>query len=146
MDFIGKKIRDALDACNMSSSALGKQIGLTKGTIENVIFGRSRKATHLIQIEKALQIELTESLGLTQGNLKAAEEIDVDMLLFSFSLVSRMLKDNNVYVAKNTVSTLSNLLYDFYISSNTHTETTLEAYTKGMVDLGIQSHILTKKK
>lgn len=146
MDFIGKKIRDALDACNMSSSELGKQIGLTKSTIENVIFGRSRKATHLIQIEKALQIELTASLGLAPNTLKPTPEVDVDKLVFSFSLVSRILKDNNVYVAKSTVNTLANLLYDFYISSNTITESTLEAYTKGMVDLGIQTHMLTKKK
>jgi transcriptional regulator with XRE-family HTH domain len=144
IDLIGKKIRDALEANEMSSTDLAKRIGLTRNTVDNIIFGRSRKPVYLTKITKILNIEL-EGHPLSDI-LKASQEVDIEKLTCSFSIVTKALKEKKVYVSKNVVNALSNLLYDFYVSHASPSQEMLEIYTMGMIDFGIQSHALSQKK
>jgi len=51
---IGARIRERLDAFDMSQSELARRVGLTQGTIAALLSGRSRSSAHLHKIAKAL--------------------------------------------------------------------------------------------
>lgn len=62
---IGDRIKLRLEALGMSQSALARAIGVTQGTINSLVSGRSRSSSHLHVIARELQTTIAYLTGET---------------------------------------------------------------------------------
>lgn len=146
MDEIGQIIRNMLNAKKMTSAALGKLIGLNAQTIDNVIYGRSRKKSLLQKISSGLEVDLLYYTESKKSELENSyTELDLQLYNSATNVVIACVKNCNIYCTKAQLDLLIITLYEFLLLNKIDCEKTSIAFCKGMLEYAIKNHLLSYK-
>lgn len=151
MDTIGQKIRETLKSRHMKSRDLAQMTGLKAGTIDNIIYGRSRRYNWLQIISEKLNIELVPlEGGAANTNYYPSiyhnrpESLDLDLYSSALQMLAASLKQQNVTAAKDMIDLLSSLTYDFLQQGLNRQEVT--NYIIGMIHLAKAKRMVHEQK
>lgn len=151
MDIIGQKIRETLKSRHMKSRDLAEMIGLNPGTVDNIIYGRSRKYTWLKLISNALNIELVTMDDAANSNYLAGMYmgkpaiLDLDLYSSALQMLTSYLKQNAISASKDIVDLLSTITYEFMTKG--YTSYDIQNCIHGMVALArIKGMVMEAKK
>jgi transcriptional regulator with XRE-family HTH domain len=150
MDAIGQKIRDTLKSRHMKSRDLAEMIGLNPGTVDNIIYGRSRKYSWLKLIANALNIELVGIEDAANTNYAAniysgkPAVLDLDLYSSALQMLTSYLKQNAVAASKDVLDLLSTITYDFM--SKGYSSYDIQNCIHGMIALAKTKNMVAENK
>jgi transcriptional regulator with XRE-family HTH domain len=148
MDTIGQKIRETLKSRHMKSRDLAEMIGLNPGTVDNIIYGRSRKYSWLKLISNALNIELVAMDDAANNNYMISYmkpvTLDLDLYSAALQMVTSYLKQNGVAASKDVVDLFSTITYDFMIKG--YSSYDIQNCIHGMVALARTKNMVVEQK
>lgn len=149
MDAIGQKIRDTLKSRHMKSRDLAEMIGLNPGTVDNIIYGRSRKYSWLKLIANALNIELVGMEDVANSNYVSnlyskPTVLDLDLYSSALQMLTSYLKQNAVAASKDVLDLLSTITYDFM--SKGYSSYDIQNCIHGMIALAKTKNMVAENK
>lgn len=149
MDAIGQKIRDTLKSRHMKSRDLAEMIGLNPGTVDNIIYGRSRKYSWLKLIANALNIELVGIEDVANNNYVSnlyskPTVLDLDVYSSALQMLTSYLKQNAVAASKDVLDLLSTITYDFM--SKGYSSYDIQNCIHGMIALAKTKNMVAENK
>ena len=130
MDNIGTKIRNALKSANISVTELGNKIKMNPLTINNIIYGKSRKYHYLRKLEDSLSISLIETNHKT--SLKLEEKINLSSYNSLLNNIKNIVKKYNILIPKKHLDNITEIIYNKGKSND-------ESYIYGMLKFGMLS-------
>lgn len=150
MDAIGQKIRDTLKSRHMKSRDLAEMIGLNPGTVDNIIYGRSRKYSWLKLIANALNVELVGMDDAANNNYASTTHmnkptiLDLDLYSSALQMLTSYLKQNAVAASKDVLDLLSTITYDFM--SKGYSSYDIQNCIHGMIALARTKNMVADNK
>ncbi len=139
MDSIGKQITLALQSKGISVKKLAKSLNLSVLTIQNIIYGKSRKFMYLREIESFLNISLVQINPDFSLNTNHSLCISVDRLDHIFALIRDVILSMKTSLPKKQLDILSSLTYDLNKSNPSLSDNEICMFIKGMIKLGFAS-------
>jgi|GEM_PF-6717996 len=150
MDIIGQKIRETLKSRHMKSRDLAEMIGLNPGTVDNIIYGRSRKYTWLKLISNALNIELVAMDDAANNNYSSGMYmgkpaiLDLDLYSSALQMLTSYLKQNAIAASKDVVDLLSTITYEFMTKG--YSSYDIQNCMHGMIALARTKNMVMEQK
>lgn len=145
MDEIGKAIKTALAERKLSVPKFGNSINLPAKTIQNIIYGNSRKSEHLEKIFIALGIDEL-GIGSNPVNNTLNPETDLDTYHRAFNTVLNTAKSKNAAFTKLQLDYMVMVMYDFLLANNNISGKSAEYFCLGMVEYATRNPSRTIKK
>lgn len=145
MDALGKLIRQAMMAKEMSSTDLANIIGLHPRTIDNVIYGKSKKLSLIKKISNGLDVDFlkdfplehlasTERLSLDPKDKD--EPLNLEAHSLATTLITRSLNEESVICTKKQLDVLVTIIYGYMQEYPNKSKISWIDFAKGMIRLG----------
>lgn len=141
MDALGKLIRQTMVSKKLSTTDLSNIIGLHPKTIDNVIYGRSKKLSLINKISKGLGVDLLKNYPIENLNIdvkNADETLNLEAHSRATNVVASSLKDNKIICTKKQLDTLVTTLYNFMLDHPNRENSSWEDFTEGMIRFGMK--------
>ena len=139
MDSVGRKITTALENKGITIKSLARSLSLSVLTIQNIIYGKSRKVMYLKEIESFLGITLLNIDPEFSVADSTSCTVDVDRLDHIFTIIRDVIRDMKTSMPKKQLDILSSLTYDLYVSNPLLNDRAISMFISGMLKLGFAS-------
>lgn len=130
MDDTGTKIRNALKTANISVTELGDKIKMNPLTINNIIYGKSRKYHYLRKLEDSLSISLVEANQ--KNDVKIDKQINLKIYNSLLENIKNIVKKYNILMPKKHLDNMVEIIYNEKKYND-------EDYIYGMLKFGVLS-------
>lgn len=140
MSKIGQQIKEELNKKQMTIASLAKKTNFPQATIDNVIYGRSKKREVITKIAKILGIPAEYFLEEESSN-----NFNAKLFHLAFNITYETMRTHKVEITKNLLDEYSYDTYLFALKEKVSSENDLHAYSKGLVFAGIKQGILKPK-
>jgi len=130
MDDTGTKIRNALKTANISVTELGGKIKMNPLTINNIIYGKSRKYHYLRKLEDSLSISLVEANQ--KNDVKIDKQINLKIYNSLLENIKNIVKKYNILMPKKHLDNMVEIIYNEKKYND-------EDYIYGMLKFGVLS-------
>jgi len=134
-----------------SNKDLAEKTGFSLATIQNFVYAKSRRYEVLNAISNILNFDL-EQLSLNSAidaknilNSQDDEQIDLHKLDRAVNAIKLILPKYNTFTQKHVTDGLIYTLYKHILSNKNISEKEILDFTKGMVEHGIYTNVITKR-
>jgi transcriptional regulator with XRE-family HTH domain len=129
MNIIGDKIKEELKRQGITIADLVKKAKLPQASVDNIIYGRSKKKEIIAKIAKIFGLPIEYFLDIEAKSNK----FNAKLYHLAFNIVYRILVERNVEITKNLIDEHVYDTYLFALNNKNIEEKEMISYIQGMI-------------
>lgn len=129
MNIIGDKIKEELRRQDVTIASLAKKAKLSQASVDNIIYGRSKKKEIIAKIAKVFGLPIEYFLDIEAKNNK----FNAKLYHLAFNIVYKILVERNVEITKNIIDEHVYDAYLFTLNNKNIEEKEMISYIQGMI-------------